>query len=130
VREKVRRFGPVLGALIGCGLGLLVLQQVTTGAFEDLEARQVGQDADLHPDRAGRSGPPAHRLRLDQRGLGQHVPVLKNADRAGFAEDFPAGHPAFGRVTSTPSSASASTATSSWAVHHQRAGLRSARNRS
>ncbi|MFI7544378.1 methyl-accepting chemotaxis protein [Actinoplanes sp. NPDC049599] len=86
----MRRFGPVLGALVGCGLGFLVLQQVTTGAFEDLEARQVGQDAD--------------RIRIGLDGQARLLTTfgatnavwdntyqhLLKADRAGFAEDFPA----------------------------------------
>ena len=85
----MRRIGPVLGALVGCGLGFLVLQQVTTGAFEALEARQVGQDAD--------------RIRIGLDGQARLLTAfgstnavwdntyryLKNADRAGFAEDFP-----------------------------------------
>jgi methyl-accepting chemotaxis protein len=79
----------VLGALVGCGLGFLVLQQVTTGAFEALEARQVGQDAD--------------RIRIGLDGQARLLTAfgstnavwdntyqhLRDADRAGFAEDFP-----------------------------------------
>ena len=42
----MRRLWPVLGALAGCVLGFSILQQVTTGAFDGLEARQVAQDAD------------------------------------------------------------------------------------
>ena len=85
----MRRIGPVLGALAGCGLGFLVLQQVTTGAFEALEARQVGQDAD--------------RIRIGLDGQARLLTAfgstnavwdntyqhLRDADRAGFAEDFP-----------------------------------------
>jgi methyl-accepting chemotaxis protein len=86
----VRRFGPVLGALLGCGAGFLVLQQVTTGAFDGLEARQVAQDAD--------------RIRIGLDGQARLLTTfgatnavwdntyleVKNADRAAFAEDFPA----------------------------------------
>jgi methyl-accepting chemotaxis protein len=46
VRAILRRMGPALGALVGCGLGFLLMQQITTRAFDGLEARQVAQDAD------------------------------------------------------------------------------------
>ncbi|BCJ46953.1 hypothetical protein GCM10010168_35270 [Actinoplanes ianthinogenes] len=46
MRLEVRRLWPILGALTACVLGFLLLRQVATGAFGDLEARQVGQDAD------------------------------------------------------------------------------------
>ncbi|MEU8236077.1 methyl-accepting chemotaxis protein [Actinoplanes sp. NPDC048967] len=85
----MRLFGPVLGALVGCGLGFLVLQQVTTGAFDALEARQVAQDADRI--RIGLDG--QARL-LSAFGATNAVwddsyQDLKEADRTGFAEDFP-----------------------------------------
>lgn len=43
---KFRRFLPAVAALVGCGAAFLFMQQVTTGAFDGLEARQVAQDAD------------------------------------------------------------------------------------
>jgi len=91
VRAILRRLAPALAALVGCGSMFLVLQQVATGAFDGLEARQVGQDAD--------------RIRI---GLDAQVRLLiafggTNAvwdnthdniaagDAAAFAEDFPPG---------------------------------------
>ncbi|GAA3342419.1 hypothetical protein GCM10020358_37330 [Amorphoplanes nipponensis] len=85
----VRRFGPVLAALVGCGAGFLVLQQVTTRAFDGLEARQVAQDAD--------------RIRIGLDGQARLLTAfgatnavwddtyqdIRDADRAAFGDDFP-----------------------------------------
>ncbi len=85
-----RRLWSVLGALAGCVLGFLVLQQVTTGAFDGLEARQVAQDADRI--RIGLDG----QARLLQ-AFGATNAVwddtyrnIADADPAAFVEDFPA----------------------------------------
>ncbi|MEU7867213.1 hypothetical protein [Dactylosporangium sp. NPDC049140] len=42
-----RRLLPVAGALAGLIAAFLVMQAITTNAFERLEARQVAQDAEL-----------------------------------------------------------------------------------
>jgi methyl-accepting chemotaxis protein len=85
----VRRFGPLLGALIGCGVGFLVFQQVTTGAFDALEARQVAQDADRI-----RIGLDTQARLLTAFGATNAVwddtyQDLRTGDRTAFAEDFP-----------------------------------------
>jgi methyl-accepting chemotaxis protein len=89
VARVVRRLGPLVGALLGCAVGFLALQQVATSAFDGLEARQVAQDAD--------------RIRI---GLDDQAKLLiafgatnavwdntyqeiANGDRAGFRQDFP-----------------------------------------
>ncbi|WP_433221704.1 methyl-accepting chemotaxis protein [Dactylosporangium sp. CS-047395] len=75
--------------MTGLGLALLVMQQITTGAFQQLEAQQVAQDADRI------------RIGLDSqaqllRTFGATNAVWDNtyqdiagADPARFAEDFP-----------------------------------------
>jgi methyl-accepting chemotaxis protein len=90
VRDILRRLWPVLGALAGCALGFLVLQQVTTSAFDGLEARQVAQDADRI-----RTGLDGQARLLTAYGATNSVwddayRDLAGADRAAFDEDFPA----------------------------------------
>ncbi|MEU4423086.1 methyl-accepting chemotaxis protein [Actinoplanes sp. NPDC024001] len=85
----LRRLGPVLGALVVCVLGFLLLRQVATSAFDDLEARQVAQDADRI--RIGLDG--QARL-LTVFGVtnsiwdNSHLDVARG-DRDAFAADFP-----------------------------------------
>src|SRR4051812_33938516 len=81
--------GPLAGALAGLAVAFLVMQQITTGAFDSLEARQAAQDAD--------------RLRIGLDGQAQVLQVLgatnavwdvmfqivADADTAGFDENFP-----------------------------------------
>ncbi|MEV6490887.1 methyl-accepting chemotaxis protein [Actinoplanes sp. NPDC051633] len=78
-------------ALAGFVVGFLVLRSMTTGAFDDLEARQVAQDAD--------------RIRIGLDGQARLLTVfgstnsvwddtyqdVRDGDRAAFVEDFPAG---------------------------------------
>ena len=87
----VRRLWPVLAAVVVCAVGFLALRQLSTGAFEDLEARQVAQDAD--------------RIRIGLDGQARLLTVfgatnavwddtyrdVADADVAAFDEDFPAG---------------------------------------
>ncbi|WP_460492886.1 CHASE4 domain-containing protein [Dactylosporangium cerinum] len=80
---------PVAGGFAGLAAAFLVMQLITTGAFEQLEARQVAQDAD--------------RIRI---GLNSQAQLLTafgatnavwdnayndigNSDKDGFAADFP-----------------------------------------
>ncbi|GAA4603530.1 hypothetical protein GCM10023107_64470 [Actinoplanes octamycinicus] len=85
----MRRLWPILGALTACVLGFLLLRQVATGAFGDLEARQVGQDADRI--RIGLDG--QARL-LTAFGVTNSIwdnayQDIARADQDAFAEDFP-----------------------------------------
>ncbi|WIM99330.1 methyl-accepting chemotaxis protein [Actinoplanes oblitus] len=89
MRLELRRLWPILGALTACVLGFLLLRQVATGAFGDLEARQVAQDADRI--RIGLDG----QARL-LTAFGVTNSIWDNAyqdiargDRDAFAEDFP-----------------------------------------
>jgi methyl-accepting chemotaxis protein len=80
---------PVLAALLGCVAGFVVLQQVTTGAFDRLESRQVAQDADRI-----RIGLDSQARLLTAFGATNAVwddayQDLATADAAAFAEDFP-----------------------------------------
>ncbi|MFF5227911.1 methyl-accepting chemotaxis protein [Dactylosporangium sp. NPDC000521] len=89
VRRLSRLLLPAAGGLAGLAVAFLVMQLITTGAFERLEARQVAQDAD--------------RIRI---GLNSQAALLTafgatnavwdnayydvgNSDKAGFAADFP-----------------------------------------
>ncbi|WP_328470549.1 methyl-accepting chemotaxis protein [Actinoplanes sp. NBC_00393] len=89
MRLAIRRIWPIIGALVACALGFLLLRQVATGAFDDLEARQVAQDADRI--RIGLDG--QARL-LTAFGVTNsiwddtHLDVARS-DREAFAEDFP-----------------------------------------
>jgi methyl-accepting chemotaxis protein len=86
----LKRFaGPLAGALIGLALAFLVMQQITTGAFDSLEARQASQDAE--------------RLRIGLDGQAQVLEVLgatnavwdvvyqivADADTTEFDENYP-----------------------------------------
>jgi methyl-accepting chemotaxis protein len=84
-----RAVWPVLAALLGCAAGFVVLQQVTTGAFDRLESRQVAQDADRI-----RIGLDNQARLLTAFGATNAVwddtyQDLATADAAAFAEDFP-----------------------------------------
>jgi methyl-accepting chemotaxis protein len=89
VRLNVRKLWPLLGALVACVLGFLLLRQVATSAFGDLEARQVAQDADRI--RIGLDG--QARL-LTAFGVtnsiwdNSYLDVARS-DRTAFAADFP-----------------------------------------
>ncbi|MBG0562487.1 methyl-accepting chemotaxis protein [Actinoplanes aureus] len=89
MRLAIRRLWPIIGALLACALGFLLLRQVATGAFDELEARQVAQDADRI--RIGLDG--QARL-LSVFGVtnsiwdNSHLDVARG-DRDAFAEDFP-----------------------------------------
>ncbi|GAA3218223.1 hypothetical protein GCM10010532_046770 [Dactylosporangium siamense] len=89
VRRLSRLLLPVAGGFSGLAAAFLVMQLITTGAFEQLEARQVAQDAD--------------RIRI---GLNSQAQLLTafgatnavwdnayndigNSDKDGFAADFP-----------------------------------------
>lgn len=89
VRRLPRLLLPAAGGLAGLAVAFLVMQLITTGAFERLEARQVAQDAD--------------RIRI---GLNSQAQLLTafgatnavwdnayndigNSDKDGFAADFP-----------------------------------------
>ncbi|MET7420256.1 methyl-accepting chemotaxis protein [Dactylosporangium sp. NPDC005555] len=89
VRRSSRLLLPVAGGFAGLAVAFLMMQLITTGAFEHLEARQVAQDAD--------------RIRI---GLNSQAQLLTafgatnavwdnsfhdigNSDGAGFAADFP-----------------------------------------
>ncbi|MFI7598039.1 methyl-accepting chemotaxis protein [Actinoplanes sp. NPDC049681] len=89
MRGKFRRFVPAVAALIGCAGAFLFMQQVTTGAFDGLEARQVAQDADRI-----RSGLDTQARLLTTFGATNAVwddtyQDIANRDKEAFVEDFP-----------------------------------------
>ncbi|MEV8507072.1 methyl-accepting chemotaxis protein [Actinoplanes sp. NPDC051475] len=89
MRRKLRRFIPTVAALIGCGAAFLFMQQVTTGAFDGLEARQVAQDADRI-----RSGLDTQARLLTTFGATNAVwddtyQDIATGNKEAFAEDFP-----------------------------------------
>ncbi|MEV4639634.1 methyl-accepting chemotaxis protein [Actinoplanes sp. NPDC049548] len=89
MRGKLRRLVPAAAALLGCGGAFLFMQQVTTGAFDGLEARQVAQDADRI-----RMGLDTQARLLTAFGATNAVwddtyQDIATADAEAFAEDFP-----------------------------------------
>ncbi|MFC7484681.1 hypothetical protein ACFQX7_38160 [Luedemannella flava] len=42
----LRRWRPIVAAILVLAVGFLALQQITTSAFDGIEARQVAQDSD------------------------------------------------------------------------------------
>ncbi|MEV6930530.1 methyl-accepting chemotaxis protein [Dactylosporangium sp. NPDC051485] len=88
-RRLTRRLLPVAAALAGLIAAFLVMQWITTGAFERLESRQVAQDADRI-----RIGLDAQAQLLSAFGATNGVwdnsfNDVANADQDGFATDFP-----------------------------------------
>ncbi len=89
MRTNARRLLPVLAALAAGVLAFLLLRLVATGPFDDLEARQVAQDADRM--RIGLDG--QARL-LTAFGVtnaiwdNSHLDIARG-DRAAFTADFP-----------------------------------------
>lgn len=86
---KFRRFLPAVAALVGCGAAFLFMQQVTTGAFDGLEARQVAQDADRI-----RSGLDTQARLLTTFGATNAVwddtyQDIATGNKEAFVEDFP-----------------------------------------
>jgi len=84
-----RRLLPAAGALAGLAVAFLVMQLITTSAFERLEARQVTQDADRI-----RIGLDAQAQLLTAFGATNAVwdnsyRDIGTSDRDAFAEDFP-----------------------------------------
>ncbi|MGI5242458.1 methyl-accepting chemotaxis protein [Dactylosporangium sp. CA-139066] len=90
-RRLTRRLLPAAAALAGLIAAFLVMQLITTGAFERLEARQVAQDADRI-----RIGLDAQASLLSAFGATNGVwdnsfNDVAGADQNGFATDFPPG---------------------------------------
>ncbi|MFI5910124.1 methyl-accepting chemotaxis protein [Dactylosporangium sp. NPDC051541] len=88
-RRFARRLLPVAAALAGLTVAFLVMQMITTSAFEQLEARQVAQDADRI-----RIGLDAQAQLLTSFGATNAVwdnsyQDVAGSDQAGFTADLP-----------------------------------------
>ncbi|WP_433617733.1 methyl-accepting chemotaxis protein [Dactylosporangium sp. CA-139114] len=88
-RRLTRRLVPVAAALAGLAAAFLVMQMITTSAFERLESSQVAQDADRI-----RIGLDAQAQLLTAFGTVNAVwdntfQEIQNADTAGFTADLP-----------------------------------------